>query len=749
MKTYILLIVLMSFTTVFTQEAININLPQNENTKTAKEYISVNDFPKNKYLRPTYPLTPMNTDLVKDTIVSVICIDGGYFRISGQEILFQPFKAPADMKILKIGYFCHDNSTNTPVEVKIVKVNWTEEQLLNAPELHRGYYEATGNGINDITAFVDNPDRTGNWTSIQSGETEPFSEDIWSDSGIGYIFTPTEYLGDVQWIETSKLGFEPFVSCGEIFGVSFKNTSPNMGQDFISFNICYSDLSMWKFYANGRFEPGIDIGWWNRIGYTLEIYLIVDVLSNSPPQINNFTKVGSSIGSEQREIFANITSTRVDNILVSNINYSTNNGSVWNVINMEFLGNETYHGFIPGFSQYTEVMYYISATDTTGLSCGGTVNSMTIEYVNFVPSGASTLVVFNGYSDIKGYPQSYYFGSGDWPNSYTTLTFDHDTWVYGPLSAELVNDYTNIIEICSDGPNDINNNAIRTWLEGNGSHNYMLAGDEWLGTQTSWRDTSYEMGSFQYDILGIKADHNDINYATGEDQNLPSVVYPQSATLLGGDLYDLYNKVTADSGWTSPMRYDPHYEIGVANWLDGVDFESDVEVDIKGFAVDSTTIYDIGGHRTLPAGNKIAFFAFDPLSLNSDSENQIEYYWYGFTLAALQVRALDWFGIPVGVGHKNSGFIPENFSLSQNYPNPFNPSTKISWQSPVGGWQALKVFDVLGNEIATLVDEYRSAGRYEVDFKSSVGSLQLASGVYFYRLEAGSYIKTKKMILAK
>ncbi|MBK7499710.1 MAG: hypothetical protein IPI19_11545 [Ignavibacteriales bacterium] len=61
--------------------------------------------------------------------------------------------------------------------------------------------------------------------------------------------------------------------------------------------------------------------------------------------------------------------------------------------------------------------------------------------------------------------------------------------------------------------------------------------------------------------------------------------------------------------------------------------------------------------------------------------------------------------------------IPSSCILYQNYPNPFNPSTKISWHSPVGSHQTLKVFDVLGNEIATLVDEYKSAGRYEVEFK--------------------------------
>ena len=99
---------------------------------------------------------------------------------------------------------------------------------------------------------------------------------------------------------------------------------------------------------------------------------------------------------------------------------------------------------------------------------------------------------------------------------------------------------------------------------------------------------------------------------------------------------------------------------------------------------------------------------------------------------------------PVSVEQINS-VIPQNFNLAQNYPNPFNPSTKISWQSPVSSHQTLKVYDVLGNEVATLVDEFRNAGTYEVTFEAA----QLSSGIYFYRLQAGDFVQTKKMILIK
>jgi hypothetical protein len=89
--------------------------------------------------------------------------------------------------------------------------------------------------------------------------------------------------------------------------------------------------------------------------------------------------------------------------------------------------------------------------------------------------------------------------------------------------------------------------------------------------------------------------------------------------------------------------------------------------------------------------------------------------------------------------------LPTQFILEQNYPNPFNPVTTISWQSPVGSHQVLKVFDVLGNEVATLVDEFREAGRYEVTFDA----INLASGIYFYELRAGAYFQSRKMVVLK
>ncbi len=93
----------------------------------------------------------------------------------------------------------------------------------------------------------------------------------------------------------------------------------------------------------------------------------------------------------------------------------------------------------------------------------------------------------------------------------------------------------------------------------------------------------------------------------------------------------------------------------------------------------------------------------------------------------------------------NDDNIIRNFKLEQNYPNPFNPSTTINYSIPSSSFTQLKVYDVLGNEVSTLVNEEKIAGTYEVGFNAE----KLTSGVYFYKLTAGSFISTKKMLLLK
>jgi hypothetical protein len=88
---------------------------------------------------------------------------------------------------------------------------------------------------------------------------------------------------------------------------------------------------------------------------------------------------------------------------------------------------------------------------------------------------------------------------------------------------------------------------------------------------------------------------------------------------------------------------------------------------------------------------------------------------------------------------------PATFSLGQNYPNPFNPSTAMRYEVPSTSHVTLTVFDMLGREVSVLVNDRREAGVYQVKFDGS----NLASGMYFYRLRAGSFVATKRLLLLR
>jgi photosystem II stability/assembly factor-like uncharacterized protein len=121
------------------------------------------------------------------------------------------------------------------------------------------------------------------------------------------------------------------------------------------------------------------------------------------------------------------------------------------------------------------------------------------------------------------------------------------------------------------------------------------------------------------------------------------------------------------------------------------------------------------------------------------TENSLIAGTYGRSMYKLDLNLL------TGINADKTSNIVNNFELEQNYPNPFNPTTNIRFRISKGAYITLKVYDILGNEVATLIDEKKSAGEYETEF----AGYGLASGVYFYRLQSGNFIRTMKMLLIK
>ena len=102
-------------------------------------------------------------------------------------------------------------------------------------------------------------------------------------------------------------------------------------------------------------------------------------------------------------------------------------------------------------------------------------------------------------------------------------------------------------------------------------------------------------------------------------------------------------------------------------------------------------------------------------------------------------------GSMVGVEDDILSMNPNSFSLSQNFPNPFNSSSIIRYSIPKSSQVVIKIFDILGNEIETLINEEKQTGTYEINWNAK----NFPSGVYFYRMNVGNFVETKKMILLK
>ena len=201
----------------------------------------------------------------------------------------------------------------------------------------------------------------------------------------------------------------------------------------------------------------------------------------------------------------------------------------------------------------------------------------------------------------------------------------------------------------------------------------------------------------------------------------------------------------------SGHRFGIYKSLDEGNTFDSVGISA-MDMAVVSFAMDGNRIY--AGY-TRSSGNDFFVWYSDDFG---DSWNIFDHQ-FQFLLHLYIYDNKIWAGTNDGLWYKELETTslepieqPNNFNLSQNYPNPFNPSTKISWQSPIAGHQSLKVYDVLGNVITTLVDEERPAGKYDTSFNAS----GLASGIYFYRiaihsdkLQIGTYVETKKMILLR
>jgi hypothetical protein len=179
-------------------------------------------------------------------------------------------------------------------------------------------------------------------------------------------------------------------------------------------------------------------------------------------------------------------------------------------------------------------------------------------------------------------------------------------------------------------------------------------------------------------------------------------------------------------------------------------WQTETEVNNYGFDVErkvhtSTEFSPIKSGLSVPAWEKVGFVGGNGNSNSPKEYSFIDKSPSGGSKFQYRLKQIDNDGAFKYSDVVEVEVVPTQFELSQNYPNPFNPSTKIAYTLPIDSKVSIKVYDMLGNEVATLENDEKEAGYYEINFDAK----GFASGVYFYNISAGAYNSTKKMVLMK
>jgi N-acetylneuraminic acid mutarotase len=367
-----------------------------------------------------------------------------------------------------------------------------------------------------------------------------------------------------------------------------------------------------------------------------------------------------------------------------------------------------------------------------------------------IPLGAGTCEVWNnsiyhfgGSNNWSGsicYPRVYRFDGTNW--AYEDSIPDNNMW---GVTSVLVGDDVYLIGAWPYGP-ELN-------------RRYNLNTGEWVylaespNTYHTWGITAELLSGiiylfnpdgecFAYDIATDTWSNRTFNSATGT-RDLSSILYQNEIYIIGWDNSTFYKYTPSADQWTQ-LSNSP-YQVGAC-----------------AMGIINNLIYFVGGNSGGSHGAEYKTILVYDITINGWSidlrEISSKRHWMataeykgglyvvgGIDSIANAVDIVEEI-VPQGTaGVRIESEIPESYSLSQNYPNPFNPGTKINYSIPEVSFISLKVYDVLGNEIVTLVNEEKYAGNYSVDFKADA----LPSGTYFYKLTAGNFSETRKMILLR
>ena len=431
----------------------------------------------------------------------------------------------------------------------------------------------------------------------------------------------------------------------------------------------------------------------------------------------------------------------------------------------EFTQRSSEYNVLDFYLQETEIYYLWSGSDWTPQT------KTTYSYVNTSQMGELLLEIWNGSAWVNNQRSTYTYNGNNLNTNILTEVWTGSAW---QNASQLIYEY--------DGSNRVSTYTQQTWGGSQWDNSfrilyaYTAGGDLESTKQQQWSAGSwnnYFLSSYTYNanhlitqILGqlwmgsMWENSNKTDYTYDGESKLTNTVtstwlgvmwQESSQTIYSYNANDYISEVIVQSWdfissqWKNFFRYSYEYDgnnnltLNLSQSWDGSGWMNSNQTisTYNGFQLSTSTqqYWDAGAWQN----SNYDVYSYDG---NGNLTEILYQQWLGS--AYENYAKIVYTYIPVtGVDDKN--IEPVSFTLNQNYPNPFNPATIISWEMPVRSFITLKVYDVLGNEITTLVNEEKPAGKYEINFDAN----NLSSGVYYYRITTGNFTQTNKMILIR
>ncbi|MDW7679390.1 MAG: T9SS type A sorting domain-containing protein [bacterium] len=505
-----------------------------------------------------------------------------------------------------------------------------------------------------------------------------------------------------------------------------------------------------KYYKDK--EPFGNTGWYVR-HYGLIFALVVEFMGFPPPMIHAVGTYGNVLNADPISLKCSASSVCIDTVRCGfdsvYLEYRINDEE-FNSIEMVLIeghkNNGIWEGILP--ANYIEPGDKLTFQFAAILKTGVKITSAEYFFYYFIKE--SPILVF--YNDDGGSFPSWIlhpYYDNLWRREVGNV-YRYDVWVGsrdGPLTKELVDMYNFIIQIDASSPATMNDQVIGEWMIGGTKRGFIWSSQEWGYQLTGGTDTTFAPDDWHHQILGIQTlGPQDINFAVNGNPYLPYPLKAIKNDVVSGDLAEFI----ADS---LQLFYNPYYELGFKNWIDAFTPSQDAIV-----CFTDTSEQLVFGVRKFANNIATVFLTFDPLGLDTAYPGFTPfldtpgYHWTEPNVTSVIGAALRWFeGIWIDniVQPTQLNYL-HKYSLSQNYPNPFNSDTEIRYQLPEATHVKLEIYNLLGQKIRTLIDDPKPAGSHTLrwDGRDQYGK-PVSSGVYLYRLTAGRFCETRKMVVMR